>query len=144
MSWVALLFGVMALGTMMCVKSSENLADSLGDPREAIGVFQRRATDCLLIAKYSSQPGAYTMEALLMNAQNEFLRRRDAHLGVWVLGGIAIRLAMRMGYRESPDVVVQLVCYKFACLHVGTRSLTHAPLRRPRSLSIHANLTLRG
>lgn len=100
MSWVALLFGVMALGTMMCVKSSEQLSDSLGDPREAIEVFQRRATDCLLMAKYSSSPGAYTMEALLMNAQNEFLRRKDAHLGVWVLGGIAIRLAMRMGYRK--------------------------------------------
>lgn len=90
----------MAIGTLFCVKSQENLTDALGDPAEAIQTFQRRSTDCLLISKYSTSPGPYTLEALLINAQNEFLRRRDAHLGVWVLGGIAIRLAMRMGYRE--------------------------------------------
>lgn len=90
----------MVMGTMLCVKAEESLPQALGNPEDAMKVFQRRATDCLLISKYSTSPGPYTLEALLVNAQNEFLRRRDAHLGVWVLGGIAIRLAMRMGYRE--------------------------------------------
>jgi hypothetical protein len=91
----------MALGTMLHLKAKESVPLVLGNPAEAIKVFQRRATDCLLISKYSTSPGPYTMEALLVNAQNEFLRRKDAHLGVWVLGGIAIRLALRMGYRKS-------------------------------------------
>lgn len=86
---------------MLCIKSQDDVPHALGNPAEAIKVFQRRATDCLLISKYSTSPGPYTMEALLINAQNEFLRHRDAHLGVWVLGGIAVRLALRMGYRTS-------------------------------------------
>lgn len=129
----------MALGTMMYVKSSEDLAETLGDPKEAIGVFQRRATDCLLIAKYSSNPGAYTMEALLMNAQNEFLRRKDAHLGVWVLGGIAIRLAMRMGYRTYSCRLFRIICRGEAasCSRI---SLIYV---RPRPFLLRADLALR-
>lgn len=98
--WIALLFGVMAMGTLLCLRSQEDLPHALGNPAETMQVFQRRATDCLLISKYSTSPGPYTLEALLINAQNEFIRRKDAHLGVWILGGIAIRLALRMGYRE--------------------------------------------
>lgn len=89
------------MGTLLCIRSQEALPPALGQPAEAMQIFQRRATDCLLISKYSTSPGPYTLEALLINAQNEFIRRKDAHLGVWVLGGIAIRLALRMGYRES-------------------------------------------
>lgn len=89
------------MGLFLCIRAEDKLPPALGNPANAMTTFQRRATDCLLISRYSTSPGPYTMEALLMNAQNEFLRRRDAHLGVWVLGGICIRLAMRMGYRKS-------------------------------------------
>ncbi|KAF4966871.1 hypothetical protein FSARC_5484 [Fusarium sarcochroum] len=62
-----------------------------------------------LVARYftstepSITPGKYTLEAVLFNIHGEFVRRRDAHLGVWILTGIAIRLAMRMGYHRDPD-----------------------------------------
>lgn len=94
----------MSMGIFMSSKAQETLPPALGNLMETMKTFQRRATDCLLISKYSTSPGPYTIEALLINAQNEFLRRRDAHLGVWVLGGIAIRLAMRMGYRKSLEL----------------------------------------
>jgi hypothetical protein len=48
------------------------------------------------------------MEALLLNIQNEFLRHPDAHLGIWVLAGVAIRLAMRMGYHRDSEGYAQL------------------------------------
>ncbi|KAF5007783.1 hypothetical protein FDECE_5907 [Fusarium decemcellulare] len=70
---------------------------------EVMELFQRRSTECLLISKYGTAPTNYTMEALLLNLQGEFVRRRDAHLGLWVLGGVAIRVAMRMGYHRDPD-----------------------------------------
>lgn len=104
--WISLLFGIMGLGAFFCLRAGEELPHLMQNHTDVIKVYQRRATDCLLISKYSTSPGPYTMEALLMNAQNEFLRRRDAHLGVWILGGIAIRLGLRMGYRmfRSPPV----------------------------------------
>lgn len=70
--------------------------------------FQRRSTECLILSNYSTAPSPYTLEALIINLQNEFVRRRDAHPGVWVLAGVAIRLAMRMGYHRDPASYRQL------------------------------------
>lgn len=140
----------MALGTLFCVKSQESLAHALGNPVEAIKAFQRRSTDSLLISKYTTSPGPYTLEALLINAQNEFLRRREAHLSVWILGGIAIRLAMRMGYREYLRCFASNLSRRLCisgvspCRVVGVLLTFDAGQPRPRPLALSADITLRG
>ncbi|KAI3111633.1 transcriptional regulator family: Fungal Specific TF [Penicillium roqueforti] len=106
--WLSLLFGIMSMGVFFYVRSQDDLPNGLGSPRNAMDVFQRCSTECLIISKYSTIPTAHTMEALLLNIQNEYVRRRDAHLGVWVLCGIATRLAMRMGYHRDPEHYSQI------------------------------------
>ena len=101
--WLSLLFGVMAMGAFLYTRSSEGLPDGLGPPAAAMVAFHRRATQCLILSKYFSSPGPYTIEALLVNQQFEFLRSKDARLGVWLMGGTIIRLAFRMGYHRDPD-----------------------------------------
>ncbi|KAF5545679.1 transcriptional regulatory [Fusarium phyllophilum] len=101
--WVGMLFGILATGTFLYIRSQDELPGGMGSPLEVAESFQQRCTDCLILSKYSTAPGKYTLETLLFNIHGEFVRRRDAHLGVWILTGIAIRLAMRMGYHRDPD-----------------------------------------
>ncbi|RGP81257.1 hypothetical protein FLONG3_639 [Fusarium longipes] len=101
--WIGMLFGVLATGTFLYIRSQDELPEGLGAPMEVAEGFHRRCSDCLLLSKYSTAPGKYTLETLLFNIHGEFVRRRDAHLGVWILTGIVIRLAMRMGYHRDPD-----------------------------------------
>ncbi|KAK3057769.1 hypothetical protein LTR09_000844 [Extremus antarcticus] len=98
----------MAMGAFIYMRAAEPLPGELGRPDEVMEVFQRRSTECLIMANCSAAPGPYTMEALLMNIQNEFIRRRDAHLSVWLLAGLAIRcewdtIVIRQFTRSSPS-----------------------------------------
>ena len=101
----------MTMGVFLCVQSQEDLSGLIARPMELAEILQRQGTNCLLASKYATEPGLYTMEALMINLQNEFVRRRDAHLGVWILSGIAIRLAMRQGYHRDPERYPQISVY---------------------------------
>ncbi|KAH7150336.1 fungal-specific transcription factor domain-containing protein [Dactylonectria estremocensis] len=111
-AWIGLLFGVMTIGLFLFMRSQEDLPGDLGKPMDVLEVFHRRSTECLVLSKYSAAPGSYTMETLILNAQVEFIRRRDANLGVWVLGGIIIRIALRMGYHRDPAHHPQLSVFQ--------------------------------
>lgn len=111
-AWLAVLYGVLAMGSFLFLRSQEDLPGDLGNTLIAIEAFQRRSTECLMLSNYSSSPGPYTMEALAMNTQIEFVRRRDASVGVWVLMGVAIRLALRMGYHRDPSHYPQLSAFQ--------------------------------
>jgi hypothetical protein len=93
----------MTMGAFLYTRSKEGLPDALGAPTEVMAAFHSRATQCLLLSKYSTSPGPYTIETLLVSQQFEFVRSKDARLGVWLMGGVIIRLAMRMGYHRDPD-----------------------------------------
>ncbi|KAH8596916.1 fungal-specific transcription factor domain-containing protein [Bisporella sp. PMI_857] len=135
--WISLLFGVLAMGTFLYMQSEEGLPSAITNPSELMEVFQRRSTECLIISKYFTEPSDYTMEALMMNLQNEFVQRQDAHLGVWLLAGVAIRLAMRMGYHRDPGSYKQFSAFKgemrrrvWACIN-SLDSLTSYQLGLP-------------
>ena len=88
-----------------------------------------------------------------MNIQNEFIRRPDAHLGPWVCAGIAIRLAMRMGYHRDPSAYKEFTPFQcemrrrvWACMiqldaltsyQLGLPAMIHEPqcdTKLPRNL----------
>jgi hypothetical protein len=111
--WLSLLFGVMTMGAFLYTRSKEGLPDALGPPAEAMTAFHKRATQCLILSRYFTSPGPYTIEALLVSQQFEFVRSKDARLGVWLMGGVIIRLALRMGYHRDPDA------YPLITIHQG-------------------------
>ncbi|KKP02836.1 hypothetical protein THAR02_05066 [Trichoderma harzianum] len=110
--WISLLFGLMSLSVFLHMRSGDELPETFGNPGDMRNDFHRRSTECLLLSKYSTEPGAYTIEALLFNIHNEFVRCKDAHLGVWILAGIATRLAMRMGFHRDPSHYSQLSVFQ--------------------------------
>lgn len=106
--WLSMLFGMLSYGTFIFVRSQDAIPDKLGDPFAAMKIFQQRSADCLIKSQYASRPTSYTMEALLLNIHGEFVRHRGAQLGVWVLAGVVIRLALRMGYHRDPKNFAQI------------------------------------
>ncbi len=84
------------------MRSQEAIPGWHSSPLELMARLHRCSAECLISSNYSTSPGPHTIEALLLSLQNEFIRRRDAHLGVWVMAGVALRLAMRMGYHRDP------------------------------------------
>jgi hypothetical protein len=91
------------MGTFLYVRSQDGLPESLDNPEETMNVFLRRSTECLVLSEYAAAPSSHTIEALLFNVQAEFVRHPDAQPGVWVLAGVATRIAMRMGLHRDPD-----------------------------------------
>lgn len=98
-----MLFGVMLGGAFLYLRAGDALPEGMATPGEVLENFQRRSAECLVLSNYSTAPGKYTLEALLLHGHSEFIRRPDAQVGIWVLGGVAIRLALRMGYHRDPS-----------------------------------------
>ena len=69
--------------------------------------FHYRATECLLLSKYL-RPTTYTIEALLVNIQQEFVRSIDLDDSLWIMAATIIRLAMKMGYHRDPAPYSQI------------------------------------
>jgi hypothetical protein len=71
------------------------------------GGYKKQAIDCLVAADFAN-PGLYTIEALLLYAQSEWVTSQDAVVEISVIIGMIVRLAMRMGiHRDSrahPDI----------------------------------------
>lgn len=45
----------------------------------------------------------YTLETLILYVNGEYQSRWDAEVGIWVIVGMIVRLAMRMGYHRDPS-----------------------------------------
>ncbi|KAK4944503.1 hypothetical protein LTR10_016177 [Elasticomyces elasticus] len=73
--------------------------------------FRSSLTDCLIYADYT-QPHEFLIEALIFHLYGEYVTTRDARSHVWVLLGIIVRMAMRLGYHHSPQPPVTMSPFK--------------------------------
>ncbi|KAL9009989.1 MAG: hypothetical protein Q9173_005028 [Seirophora scorigena] len=62
--------------------------------------YRSLTAQCLLRADFL-KPSSPTIETLILHLHGEFANNRDAEVGNWVLVGIIVRLAMRMGYHRD-------------------------------------------
>lgn len=88
----------MAVGVFR--RSMETLPAPLGDPTDEIKRFQRSCCYCLINSNYTTV-GKYKVEALLVYATIEYTKKGNSAMSVSIILGIAIKLAMRMGYHRD-------------------------------------------
>ncbi|KAH6664920.1 hypothetical protein B0J14DRAFT_493185 [Halenospora varia] len=114
MMWVALLFSVIGLSSTLeklsggnSFKSSTDLA--FKDQDEAIDIFREKTVQCLILGNYT-EPSPYTIETLLIYYITDQFRSPDVQLGTWLIFGMIVRAAMRLGYHRdgshSPKISV--------------------------------------
>ena len=71
------------------------------DSHVLMDAFRERAVQCLLLGRYT-QAGPYVLEAMVQYFAVEYYARNDSEIGIWILLGIIVHLAMRMGYHRDP------------------------------------------
>jgi hypothetical protein len=107
--WIALLYCTMALGIILGPRNpgiNAHIAPYDPTGRDAylassVHKFQQLASSALVLADITkSQP--YTLETLMVYSECEFLTRDDHHAKIWLMHGVALRTAMRMGYHRDP------------------------------------------
>lgn len=116
--WLALLYSAMALGIILGPRNpgmNAHAAAYKPPPRSkfqghesndylngSVGRFQQLASSAMVLADVTkNQP--YTLETLMIYGECEFLRRDDHHAKIWLMNGVSMRVAMRMGYHRDPS-----------------------------------------
>ena len=95
--WFALLFAMLHLAELSYV-TTEKLSNRVS--YEITGIYKTRTIQCLIASDYTD-PVGYTIEALMLYIEAEWITERDLSIETSILLGSAIRLAMRMGTHRN-------------------------------------------
>lgn len=100
---IGLLFSVLSLGCHFYAIAGEELpvtSEHFSSMSEMTDIFRDRTAQCLVEVNYL-RPRKYTVETLVLHFGLEKFRGRDTEFGSYVLLGILIRVAMRLGYHRD-------------------------------------------
>ena len=104
--WVGMLFAMMCLATQFQSflinepKGVDQYHLSTQDVQHQIRLYQEKAVQCLVLGKYTKCV-PYTIQTLLLYFSTEHFQSEDTEIGTWILLGIVVRIAMRMGYHRD-------------------------------------------
>ncbi|CAG8885944.1 unnamed protein product [Penicillium egyptiacum] len=98
--WLGLLFSMICLAVL-----SSNAADSSSSPGvryPSVDTYREKIVQCLILGEYTKS-GRYVFETLYHYLTIEFSIRKDADRDIWILSGISLNIALRMGYHRDPS-----------------------------------------
>ncbi|KAI9835017.1 MAG: hypothetical protein M1837_003975 [Sclerophora amabilis] len=98
--WLGGLFAIMCLAMQSYLRAGDEPPEFKGKVKDMAETYRKRTMDCLASADIC-KPVPGMIETLILYLQGEFSRSRDTELGVWVVIGVIVRLAMRMGYHRD-------------------------------------------
>ncbi|KAI3319167.1 hypothetical protein HD806DRAFT_510191 [Xylariaceae sp. AK1471] len=106
--WIGLLFTILCLATQFqkCKSTPQTTQGQASKSSEldldtTVEAFRQKIVQCLVLGNYA-KGGAYVLETLMLYIAVELFARKDAEVGVWILLGTVVQLAMHMGYHRDP------------------------------------------
>jgi Fungal specific transcription factor domain len=106
--WLGMLFAIMSLALQSYGQTWKEGGNG-DEPEEFKGkvqpmsaLFQKRTEQCLVLADFT-KPESHMIETLILHLQSHYNRSREADITTWVMIGMIVRLAMRMGYHRDPS-----------------------------------------
>jgi hypothetical protein len=99
--WLGLLYGVLCIGARFQLGSSAGHGDDYLHTAR-VDYYREKAVQALILANYTRCP-PHTMETLLVYFGCEYTRSSDTQFSAWVLVGMIVRIALRMGYHREPS-----------------------------------------
>ena len=103
---------MMCLATFAALGAGEESADTRGTPMEMIRTYRECCVQCLVLSNYA-QPGSYTLKTFLLYMESEFVLSKDDQMSCYLIIGVAVRLALRMGlHRDSDNVGGNITPYQ--------------------------------
>lgn len=104
--WIGMLFAMMCLATQFQSlpvndpRGVDQYPLSTRDVQHLVRLYQERTVQCLVLGKYTKSV-PYTIQTLLLYFTTEHFQCEDTEIGTWILLGIVVRIAMRMGYHRD-------------------------------------------
>jgi hypothetical protein len=104
--WIGMLYGIFAVAVRIHSLIEEH-DNGLTDPSQRTfsqarqDLYRQKVAQCLVLANYTKCP-PFTMETFLSYFVVEYLRTRDTQHGIWLLVGMVVRTAFRMGLHREP------------------------------------------
>ena len=99
--WLGQLFSMMCLAMQAYHRDGDEPPEYKGRSMEYANVYRKRTAECVAVADFC-KPDPTMLETLIMYLHAEHQRSRDCEVSVWVLSGMVVRLAFRMGYHRDP------------------------------------------
>ena len=100
-AWIGQMYAVFSLAMISYHAMGEEPEEARGKSLEAAANYRNLAGQALTLADFT-KPVAHMIETLVLYLHCEFSRARDTEIAVWILAGMILRLAMRMGYHRDP------------------------------------------
>jgi hypothetical protein len=97
--WIGLLFSVMCVSTQY-QQSIEDSADPETPVR--VHVFREQTIHCLVLGQYT-RGGDYVLETMINYVASEMFLSKDAEIGLWLVQGMLVQLALSLGYHRDPQ-----------------------------------------
>ncbi|KAF9768696.1 hypothetical protein IL306_013964 [Fusarium sp. DS 682] len=98
-NWIGLLFSVMCTATLY-QQSTEDSADP--ETTERVHVFREQTLHSLVLGQYT-RGGEYVLETLVNYLICESFMSQGAEIGLWLVQGIIVQLALSQGYHREPQ-----------------------------------------
>ncbi|KAI1385497.1 fungal-specific transcription factor domain-containing protein [Hypoxylon trugodes] len=100
--WVGLLFGIMSVSAFLKQQDANTLGIYPAEAQDTLEAYRASTIHCLVAGDYL-RPGKYTIETLILLFTVDQNVNVDTSIGNWVLIGVIIRLALRMGLHRDPS-----------------------------------------
>ena len=100
-TWLGQLFAILGLAMQSYHRRDDEPPEFHGQSLNLASKYRALTAQCLLLADFT-KPVNHMIETLILHLNSEFTKNRDAEVAVWVLVGMIVRLAMRMGYHRDP------------------------------------------
>ncbi len=101
--WIGLLFSILGLASYFYAAAGEELScmpESFTSVWEMSRLFRDRTAQCLVEVNYL-RPRRYTIDTLCFYYALEKFQASDSGFGAYVIFGIIVRVAMRLGYHRD-------------------------------------------
>ncbi|OQE37704.1 hypothetical protein PENCOP_c009G07388 [Penicillium coprophilum] len=98
--WLGLLFSMICLAVLASGAADSSSSPGLRNP--LVDTYREKIVQCLILGEYT-KTGRYVFETLYHYLTIEYSIRKDADQDIWILSGISVNIALRMGYHRDPS-----------------------------------------
>lgn len=98
--WLGILFAIMSLASSFGLRDSDPSSEAAQKLLSEVNTYHSLSASAAVLADFT-KPRAYTLECLILYAGG--LRSNNAFVNVWLMIGLIVRLALRMGYHRDPS-----------------------------------------
>jgi hypothetical protein len=104
--WIGLLYSMMCLSAQLQQASlatsdqQPQFQRSMQGPEDPVAVYRAKTIQCLLLGHYTLG-GSYALETLILYFLIECFDLKDMEIGIWILSGTILQIAVHMGYHRD-------------------------------------------